>query len=229
MPLAQALGARIEGSPRRFQGPRQGKRASAGPLPGPLGGQPESTLADWLNEEESPDPSKVGLYYATGSRATLRVAEMVSEELGEVCTRPMPIRAAEPTDLAKFRALILGAPSYLWSQGSVSALDFDYIEPPTDDIRDLEGKAVAVFGTGDQVNYPRNFADAVGIVADKMEQRGAAIFGSRDTSPFSFRRSQAVRNGRFIGLVVDEDNEQDKTRERVRAWVAQLRKELQLE
>lgn len=167
------------------------------------------------------------MYYSTGGFTTQRVAGLVAEGLRDLgAGNPEPIRSAVPDDLAKHEYLVVGAPSYLWDKFQVSALDWDTVTPPHTTPRDLEGKKVAVFGTGNQVDYPDNFADAVGIVAEMLEERGATIVGATDVSGYTFSRSRAVQLGRFRGLVIDDDTQPELTQARVDAWVSQLKTEL---
>nr|MBA3924398.1 flavodoxin FldA [Nostocaceae cyanobacterium] len=37
--------------------------------------------------------------------------------------------------------------------------------------------------------------------------------------------SKAVRDGKFVGLALDEDNQSELTAERIKAWAAQLKGE----
>jgi flavodoxin I len=37
-----------------------------------------------------------------------------------------------------------------------------------------------------------------------------------------------VKNGKFVGLALDEDNQSDLTDERIKAWVTALKKEFAL-
>jgi flavodoxin I len=55
-----------------------------------------------------------------------------------------------------------------------------------------------------------------------LETCGARIVGAWPTVGYTFTNSWAVRNGHFIGLMVDEDNQRELTEARVRAWVGQL-------
>ena len=42
---------------------------------------------------------------------------------------------------------------------------------------------------------------------------------------YDFSESKAVKNGKFVGLAIDEDNQSDLTEERVKTWVAQIKRE----
>jgi flavodoxin I len=65
----------------------------------------------------------------------------------------------------------------------------------------------------------------VGLLAGIMQSRGAKIVGETSTSGYTFEKSKAVINGKFIGLMIDEDNQGQLTDERVKNWVSQIKKE----
>ena len=52
------------------------------------------------------------------------------------------------------------------------------------------------------------------------------IVGSVSTEGYTFDESDAVIDGRFIGLALDEDNEYNETDARLTAWVEDLKKYL---
>lgn len=41
----------------------------------------------------------------------------------------------------------------------------------------LKGKKVAIFGLGDQIRYPENFADGIGLLAEVFEEDEATLVG----------------------------------------------------
>ena len=88
------------------------------------------------------------------------------------------------------------------------------------------GKKVALFGLGDQLEFPNSFLDAMGALYAKALERGATIVGAWPTDGFNFKKSAAVVAGRFVGLAIDEDQQKDMTEQRVAAWVKQIKPEL---
>ncbi len=90
---------------------------------------------------------------------------------------------------------------------------------------DFHGKTIAYFGTGDQLGYVDNFMDAVGILEAKISARGGKTIGYWSTDGYDFSESKAVKNGKFVGLAIDEDNQSELTDERIKVWVAQINKE----
>ena len=93
---------------------------------------------------------------------------------------------------------------------------------------DLSGKKVAVFGLGDQEAYPDTFVDGLGILANKVKERGGQLVGSWPLEGYEFNASLAVESDRFVGLVIDVDNQDDLTEERVKTWVNQIKGEFGL-
>ncbi|MDR1156000.1 MAG: flavodoxin domain-containing protein, partial [Bacteroidales bacterium] len=83
---------------------------------------------------------------------------------------------------------------------------------------DLSGKKIALFGCGDSSSYSDTFCDAVGKIYQAVRDR-ATVIGFTDTDGYSFDASEAVVNGRFAGLALDEDNESNLTEERIDRWI----------
>jgi flavodoxin I len=46
--------------------------------------------------------------------------------------------------------------------------------------------------------------------------------GAVDTDGYSFDDSEAVVDGKFVGLPLDDVNEDDKTDTRIEAWIAEI-------
>ncbi len=80
-------------------------------------------------------------------------------------------------------------------------------------------------GLGDADGYPDTFLDAMGIIHDRIKDKGAAFVGAWSTEGYNFNTSKGVVNGMFLGLGIDEDNQKDLTSGRVEKWVAQLKNE----
>ena len=62
----------------------------------------------------------------------------------------------------------------------------------------------------------------MGELYDAVKDSGARIVGSVDTSDYTFDDSTAVVGGKFVGLPLDDVNEDSKTDSRIDAWVSQI-------
>ncbi len=164
---------------------------------------------------------KIGLFYGTQTGNTQTIAEMIQAKLGSTMVTLHDISSCDATDFADYECVIIGCPT--WNIGELQS-DWDGFYPELDEM-DFSGKLVAYFGTGDQVGYADNFQDAIGILEEKISERGGKTVGYWSTEGYDFNESKAVRNNKFVGLAIDEDNQSDLTAERVSAWVMQIKNE----
>jgi flavodoxin I len=164
---------------------------------------------------------KVGLFYGSTTGKTEYVAELIQTEFKGSNVVLNDISQASGSDFSEYSHLIIGSPT--WNIGDLQS-DWEGFFPEMDDI-DFTGKKVAYFGTGDQVGYADNFMDAIGILAKKIEELGGITVGYWSADGYDFSESLALRNGKFIGLAIDEDNQAELTQQRVKTWVAQIKSE----
>jgi flavodoxin I len=110
-----------------------------------------------------------------------------------------------------------------WFDGELPNF-WDEFVPALEDL-DLTGKKIALFGLGDQKGYPENFLDGVGIMGEILEEQGATLVGFTSSEGYEFESSRALRNDQFMGLAIDYENQESMNKERVAAWIDQLKKE----
>ncbi|WP_035984738.1 flavodoxin FldA [Leptolyngbya sp. KIOST-1] len=164
--------------------------------------------------------AKVGLFYGSTTGKTADVAERIQAALGgDSVVDLFDIADKEVADLAEYDYLIIGCPT--WNIGDVQD-DWDALIDELDQVN-FTGKTVAYFGTGDQIGYADNFQDAMGILEEKITSLGGKTIGYWPTDGYEHTESRAVRNGKFCGLALDEDNESDKTDDRIQAWCGQIK------
>ena len=90
----------------------------------------------------------------------------------------------------------------------------------------LSGKTVALFGCGDSESYPDTFVGGMAELYNAAKNAGANIIGAVSTDGYTFDESEAVVDGKFVGLALDEVKEDDKTDERINAWVEEIKQNL---
>lgn len=90
----------------------------------------------------------------------------------------------------------------------------------------LAGKTVAIFGCGDAASYGDTFCGGMIEIYNAAKAAGAKIIGEVATDGYSFDDSDAVVDGKFIGLALDDVNEDDKTESRIDAWIEAIKPEL---
>jgi flavodoxin I len=164
---------------------------------------------------------KIGLFYSFNTKKTTQMARRIVEALGSENVDEINAEDLTEKQFMAYDNLILGVPT--WFDGELPNY-WDEFVPTLEDLK-LKGKKIAIFGAGDQVGYPENFVDGVGIMADLVEQQGAEIVGFTSTKGYQFESSKAVRKDSFCGLALDFENQSGKNKERVAAWSNQLKKE----
>lgn len=167
---------------------------------------------------------KIGLFFGTTTGKTESVAEIIRDEFGGDIVTLHDMADAEAEEFDEYECLIIGCPT--WNIGELQS-DWDGFFPTLDDI-DFNGKVVAYFGTGDQIGYADNFQDAMGILEEKISEQGGKTVGYWPIDGYEHNDSRAVKNGKFVGLAIDEDNQPDLTDQRIKTWVKQLKQEFGL-
>ena len=84
---------------------------------------------------------------------------------------------------------------------------------------DMTGKTVALFGCGDSCSYSDTFCGGMAEIYNAVKAQGANVIGQVDASDYSYDDSEAVVDGKFVGLALDNDNEESKTPARIEAWI----------
>jgi len=168
--------------------------------------------------------AKIGIFYGSTEGNTEEVAEKIQEALGSDVADLYNVDSASAEDIEKYDIVIFGAST--WEIGELQE-DWETFIDVLDDI-DFSGKKVGFFGLGDADGYPDTFVDAPGIIYERIADKGVELFGLWPTEDYTFDESKAILDGKFLGLMCDNDNEPDKTDERVEAWVNQIKGELGL-
>jgi flavodoxin I len=161
----------------------------------------------------------VGIFYGSSTGNTETAAKLIVKELGSDIATALDVAKAKASDLESFTNIIFGAST--WGDGDIQ----DDFEDFLDEIAsaNLAGKKVAIFGLGDQDMYPDSFVDAIGDIYNKLQGKACEIVGAVSTDGYEFDESRAVIDGKFAGLPLDEENQDDLTHERITKWVDQLK------
>jgi flavodoxin I len=164
---------------------------------------------------------KTAIIYSYNSKNSGKVAEKIREEFGIDDIEAVNAEELNEEQFLAYDNMILSSPT--WFDGELANYWDEFV--PALENMDLSGKTIAIFGMGDQWGYPENFGDAVGLLAGIMQSRGAKIVGETSTTGYTFEKSKAVISGKFIGLMIDEENQGQLTNERIKNWVSQIKKD----
>lgn len=166
---------------------------------------------------------KIGLFYGTGTSKTATVAKKIKEAFGNSNVEIIPVADATKKDFKSYDNIIVGVAT--WFDGELPSL-WDEALPELEGLN-LEGKKVAIFGLGDQEGYPDNFVDGIGILADIFTSCGATLIGLTSPEGYTFNQSRALKDGKFLGLVIDIENQNSQAGSRIKNWVQQLQAEFE--
>ena len=168
--------------------------------------------------------SKIGLFFGPLNGSVQRVAEKIEAALGEQNVEMISVNDASVSDLEKFNKIIFGISTVgneTWDS-EYSNTDWSKFFPAISKV-DYSGKTIAIFGLGDHLTYPRQFVNAMGILAKELLKNGATIVGKVDPSAYEFDESEAIVDGMFVGLPVDEDFQPELTNERIFNWADNIK------
>lgn len=165
----------------------------------------------------------IAILYGSSTLNTEFVAQRILQALGEDAADLHNVKDVDPTIVDRRSSLVFITST--WGTGDLQD-DWEPLLPRLAGT-DMRGKTVGLVGVGDQVNYPEMFCDSIAILNEFVLARGATVVGRTSTEGYRFKKSRAVRGGKFVGLVLDEDNQSDKTDERIASWVHAIRPHMQ--
>ena len=159
--------------------------------------------------------SKIGLFYASSTGNTEDIAKTIKDQMSGFDIDLKNISDCVDDAMKNYDLLIFGVST--WGEGDLQDDWEDYIANLNKE--NLTNKTVAIFGLGDQEEYCDNFLDAMGTIYDKVVDSGATVVGAWPTDGYEFEESTAVRDGEFVGLGLDEENQDDLHDERIAKWI----------
>ena len=153
---------------------------------------------------------KIGIFWGSSTDNTTAATEFMKEYL-EMNDHEVDIHNIEdvsPEEILEYDNIIIGCPT--WHIGELQE-DWDSVFLDYEKI-DFTGKIAAFFGCGDQVGYPGNFLDAIGMLAEPFMKNGGKLIGRCSRDPYQFTGSRALdSDDKLMGLGLDYDNDDEET------------------
>ena len=174
---------------------------------------------------------QIGIFFGTDSGTTRLIAKKIARNLkgrvgDQLVGKPLNVNRASAEDLLQCSALILGTPTY--GEGLLPGKESKNSEEswleflPKLAGRDFSGRPVALFGLGDQEQYPDHFLSAMMDLYAFFTDAGASLVGSSPVEGFEFNSSRAVLDGRFVGLALDQHLQHLLTDDRIDSWLDEV-------
>jgi len=167
---------------------------------------------------------KIGIFFGgKDNGGTAKVAKKIHELLGKSISHVHNVGNSAASDVNKYDFLILGTAA--WGIGEMHSDWENFIEELLQ--ADLATKKVAIYGLGDQVKYPESFVDGLGSIFCRLPHKQNVV-GYTSTDTYKYYYSTAEKDGKFVGLAIDNDSQPELTDVRITAWVEQLKAEFAL-
>lgn len=162
---------------------------------------------------------KTVVVYGSSTGTCESVAQTIGEKLGADVINVTDLTE----DIVKDNDnLVLGTST--WGSGEMQDDWYDGVKVLKN--AGLQGKTVALFGVGDSESYSDTFCGGMKELYDACVEAGANVLPGVDASGYTYDDSDSVVDGKFVGLALDETNEDDKTPERIDAWIEQIKPSL---
>ncbi len=161
---------------------------------------------------------RIAIFYGSSTGNTKKVSNELADKFEHA--HKLNVEYASKNDLEAFDFLIFGVPT--WGIGDMQHDWENFLKIVQKS--NLSDKIVALFGLGDQKNYPDSFVDGLGFLYDSICSK-AKIIGKWPGSGYNFKQSKALKNGSFVGLAIDCQNQPHLTQSRINDWSVQLKGE----
>jgi len=172
----------------------------------------------------------IGIFFGTDTGTTRLIAKKIYKLLGDDASKPLNVNRISTDDLLEYDSLILGTPSY--GEGQLPGVEtgvkdgsWEEFVPKLSEL-DMTGKVIALYGLGNQEKYPDRFADSLYKLYQTFSHCGAAIIGDWPIDDYNFEKSKSIVDGRFVGLVIDNNSQGLLTEYRLKHWVSKIKPEL---
>ena len=161
--------------------------------------------------------NKIGLFYGSTSGRTKGIVDEIEFDLRDEVTIYNVADGIEA--ISDFDNLILAVPTY-----GVGELQKDW-EDAFEDFKkiDFSNKVVALVGVGNQTTFGESFIGALVLLYEAVTANGGKIIGLTSTDGYHYEECEAIIDGKFMGLALDEDNQDDMTPDRIFDWLEDIK------
>lgn len=161
---------------------------------------------------------KIGIFYGTTSGITAGIVDEIEFYLrGEEYE---VFDVANGIDkMENLENLILVSPTY-----GVGELQKDW-ENVYNELKSLDftNKIVGIVGVGNQFAFGESYAGAMRKLYDAVIAKGAKVVGFTSTEGYSYEETESVIDNEFVGLALDESNQDNETPDRIKAWIEEIK------
>lgn len=177
--------------------------------------------------------NKIAIYFGSDYGTTENISNSIKDNLEKLDNKfnidIYNINNVNVDDFNKYDVILLGTSTSYY--GELQS-DWEDFLPKLKDINFKE-KLVAFFGCGNQEDYPECFCDGIGILYDNLVKHHENIkligLWNKNEKEYKFTSSKALskdNENKFLGLIIDDDNQPDLTDNRIETWCKQINEEI---
>ena len=160
------------------------------------------------------------IFFASSTGNTEQIASKIASYLDNI--EVFDLAGTKVEKINNYDKIILGGST--WGDGE---LNDDWEDAWADFCKlDLSNKTIALFGLGDQESYSDEFCSALGEIYKQVVSLGATVVGFTSTNGYHHDSSKAQIDNKFVGLVIDEDNQSELTDKRIEDWVQNIKEDI---
>lgn len=161
---------------------------------------------------------KIGIFYGTTSGITAGIVDEIEFYLRGEEYEVFDV-ANGIDEMENIENLILVSPTY-----GVGELQKDW-ENVYDKLKNLDftNKVVGIVGVGNQFAFGESYVGAMRKLYDAVIAKGAKVIGFTSTEGYSYEETESVVDDKFIGLALDESNQDNETPDRIKAWIEEIK------
>lgn len=161
---------------------------------------------------------KIGIFYGTNTGKTRAIIEEIEFNLKDRDIEIIDVKNGIEK-IKGFKNLILATPSYEVGETQKDwAKNLEMLEKIN-----FKGKIVALVGLGNQYAFGESFVDGMRVLYDIVSKNGAEVIGFTSIKGYYFKESKAIIKEKFVGLALDENNQDDETPKRIEEWLQEIK------
>ncbi|MGL4997447.1 MAG: flavodoxin [Cetobacterium sp.] len=161
---------------------------------------------------------KIGIFYGTTSGITVGIVDEIEFYLRGLDYDVFDV-ADGITEMSNLENIILVSPTY-----GVGELQKDW-ENVYEEFKNIDftGKIVGIVGVGNQFAFGESYVGAMRKLYDVVKKNGAKIVGYTSIEGYKYEETESVIDNMFIGLALDESNQDNETPDRIKAWIEEIK------
>ena len=160
------------------------------------------------------------IFFASSTGNTEQIASKIASSLNNI--EVFDLSGTKIEKINDYDKIIFGGST--WGDGE---LNDDWEDVWGDFCKlDFSSKTIALFGLGDQESYSDEFCSALGLIYEQVKSMNANVIGFTSSEGYYHDASKAQIDDKFVGLVIDEDNQSDLTDERIKNWVNEIKEDI---